>query len=50
MFRWAIEGKLAGGPRPRVPNKPLSQVSRSIVDEWIGGEGKRDPISDLPTR
>jgi len=35
MFRWAIERKLAGGPRPRVPNKPLSQVSRSIVDEWI---------------
>jgi protein-tyrosine phosphatase len=35
MFRWAIEGKLAGGPRPRVRNRPLSQVSRSIVDEWI---------------
>jgi hypothetical protein len=51
MFRWAIDGKLAGGPRPRVPNKPLSQVSRSIVDEWIRqAKGKRDPISDLPAR
>ena len=47
MFRWAIEGKLAGGPRPRVPNKPLSQVSRSIVDEWITkakGNGIRSVI------
>ncbi len=35
MYRWAIEGALAGGPRPRVRNKPLSQVSRSIVDKWI---------------
>src|SRR5450631_2813719 len=35
MFRWAIEGKLAGGPRPRIPHKHLSQVPRSIVDEWI---------------
>ena len=47
MFRWAIEGALAGGPRPRVPNKPLSQVSRSIVDEWIKkakGNGIRSVI------
>ena len=35
MYRWAIEGALARGPRPRVRNKPLSQVSRSIVDKWI---------------
>jgi protein tyrosine phosphatase (PTP) superfamily phosphohydrolase (DUF442 family) len=35
VFRWAKEGALAGGPRPRVRNKPLSQLSRSIVDEWI---------------
>jgi protein-tyrosine phosphatase len=36
MFRWAMEGALAGGPRPKARNKPLSQVSRSIVDEWVG--------------
>jgi protein tyrosine phosphatase (PTP) superfamily phosphohydrolase (DUF442 family) len=35
MFRWAIEGALAGGARPRVLNKPLSQVSKSVVDAWI---------------
>lgn len=47
MFRWAIEWKLAGGPRPRVPNKPLRQVSRSIVDKWIRkakGNGIRSVI------
>jgi protein tyrosine phosphatase (PTP) superfamily phosphohydrolase (DUF442 family) len=46
MFRWAIEGQLAGGPRPRVPNKPLSQVSRSIVDEWIK-KAKRNGIRSM---
>ena len=46
MFRRAIEGKLAGGPRPRMPNKPLSQVSRSIVDEWIR-RAKRDGIRSV---
>jgi protein-tyrosine phosphatase len=35
MFRWAIEGALAGGSRPGVRSKPLTQVSRSIVDDWI---------------
>jgi protein tyrosine phosphatase len=35
MFRWAIAGALAGGPRPRIPHKHLSQVPRSSVDEWI---------------
>jgi hypothetical protein len=35
MFRWAKEGALAGGPRPRVRNKPVSQVSKSVVDAWI---------------
>jgi protein-tyrosine phosphatase len=35
MFRWAIEGMLAGGPRPRVRHKPVSPVPKSIVDGWI---------------
>src|ERR1700676_5761519 len=35
MFRWAIKRQLAGGPRPRVKNKPRVQVPRSIVDAWI---------------
>ena len=35
MFRWAIKGTLAGGPRPRRRIKPLSQVSKSVVDGWI---------------
>jgi protein-tyrosine phosphatase len=35
MFPWAIAGALAGVPRPRIPHKHLSQVPRSIVDEWI---------------
>lgn len=35
MFKWVIAGRLAGGPRPRWKNKPLSQVSKSIVDAWI---------------
>jgi protein tyrosine phosphatase (PTP) superfamily phosphohydrolase (DUF442 family) len=35
VFRWAIEGALAGGPRPRVRTKPLNQVRKPIVDAWI---------------
>ena len=46
MFRWVIEGALAGGPRPKVRNKPLSQVSRSIVDEWIK-KAKRNGIRSV---
>jgi protein tyrosine phosphatase len=34
MFRWVIEGKLAGGPRPRVTGKPRNQVAKSVVDAW----------------
>ena len=33
MVRWAIEGKLAGGPTPRWKNRPRSQVSKTIVDD-----------------
>jgi len=52
MFRWAIKGTLAGKPRPRRRIKPLSQVSKSVVDAWIrqmeslSGPGKAcaDPL------
>src|SRR5437773_1815394 len=35
MFRWVIERQLAGGSRPRVNQKPRSQVPKSVVDAWI---------------
>ena len=35
MFRWVIKGQLAGGPRPRIKNRPTSQVPQSIVDTWL---------------
>jgi protein tyrosine phosphatase len=35
MFRWAIEGQLAGGPRPRLNKKPTRHVPQYIVDAWI---------------
>lgn len=48
MFQWAIEGMLVGGPRPRVRHKPLSHVSKSVVDARIlnakGGYGIRSVI------
>ena len=35
MFRWAIKGQLAGGPRPKVKQKPTSQVPQHTVDAWL---------------
>jgi protein tyrosine phosphatase len=35
MFRWVIKEQLAGGPRPRMKNKPTGQVPRQNVDAWI---------------
>jgi len=35
MFRWVIKGQLAGGPRPRVKQKPTSHVPRQTVDAWL---------------
>jgi protein-tyrosine phosphatase len=35
MFRWQIKRQLAGGSRPRVNQKPRSQVPKSAVDAWL---------------
>jgi protein tyrosine phosphatase len=35
MFRWVIKQQLAGGPRPRMKNKPTSQVPQYTVDAWL---------------
>ncbi len=35
MFRWAIKGQLLGGPRPKVKQKPTSQVPQQTVDAWL---------------
>ena len=35
MFRWAIKGQLAGGPRPRAKRKSTSQVPQHVVDAWL---------------
>lgn len=35
MFRWVIKGQLAGGPRPRVKQRPTSQVPQQTVDFWL---------------
>src|SRR5690242_11917537 len=35
MFRWIIQGQLAGGPRPRLRKTPCSQVPQATVDAWL---------------
>ncbi len=35
MFRWAIKDQLVAGPRPRIKEKPTSQVARQTVDAWL---------------
>jgi hypothetical protein len=35
VFRWAIKGVLARGPRPRYGKHWAGQVPRHIVDGWI---------------
>jgi protein tyrosine phosphatase len=35
MFRWLIKEQLAGGPRPKLKEKPTSQVPQRTVDAWL---------------
>jgi protein tyrosine phosphatase (PTP) superfamily phosphohydrolase (DUF442 family) len=47
MFRWVIKEQLAGGPRPRMKKKPMSQVPQYIVDAWLNKAKTRFGIRSI---